>query len=57
MPALDQGMLSDLWEGKTENHYRIARELWHTIPGWVFESRQMKSGMGALKGIELKRTC
>lgn len=27
----------------------------HTIPGWVFESHQMKPGTGGLKGEELKQ--
>lgn len=30
-------------------------ELRRTIPGWVFESHQMKPGIGGLKGIELKK--
>jgi len=29
------------------------RELRHTISGWVFESHQMKPGIGGLKGIEV----
>lgn len=31
------------------------RELIHTIPGWVFESHQMKPGIGGLKGAEFKQ--
>ncbi len=31
------------------------RELRHSMPGWVFESHQMKPGIGGLKGIELKK--
>src|SRR5665647_264188 len=38
---------------KTITEY--ARELRHTIPGWVFESHQMKPGIGGLKGMELKK--
>jgi hypothetical protein len=38
---------------KTITEY--ARELRHTIPGWVFESHQMKPGIGGLRGIELKK--
>lgn len=30
------------------------RELVHTIPGWVFESHQMKPGIGGLKGTDFK---
>jgi len=32
-----------------------AGELNNTIPGWVFESHQMKPGIGGLKGVEFKR--
>lgn len=38
---------------KTITEY--TRELVHTIPGWVFESHQMKPGIGGLKGEELKQ--
>ncbi|MCC4771441.1 hypothetical protein FXV91_15100 [Methanosarcina sp. DH2] len=38
---------------KTITEY--TRELIHTIPGWVFESHQMKPGIGGLKGVEFKR--
>ncbi|MDQ1252497.1 MAG: hypothetical protein QG646_1618 [Euryarchaeota archaeon] len=38
---------------KTITEY--AKELRLTIPGWVFESHQMKPGIGGLKGIELKK--
>lgn len=38
---------------KTVTEY--TRELRRTIPGWVFESHQMKPGIGGLKGIELKK--
>lgn len=38
---------------KTITEY--TRGLIHTIPGWVFESHQMKPGIGGLKGIELKK--
>ncbi|WP_269851680.1 hypothetical protein [Methanosarcina horonobensis] len=30
-------------------------ELVHTISGWVFESHQMKPGIGGLKGVEFKQ--
>jgi len=38
---------------KTITEY--TRELNNTIPGWVFESHQMKPGIGGLKGEEFKR--
>lgn len=38
---------------KTITEY--AGELLHTIPGWVFESHQMKPGIGGLKGMEFKQ--
>jgi hypothetical protein len=38
---------------KTITEY--TRELIHSIPGWVFESHQMKPGIGGLKGIEFKQ--
>lgn len=38
---------------KTITEY--TRELRHTISGWVFESHQMKPGIGGLKGLELKK--
>ncbi|MDY9925542.1 hypothetical protein [Methanosarcina sp.] len=38
---------------KTITEY--TRELIRTIPGWVFESHQMKPGIGGLKGVEFKR--
>jgi len=38
---------------KTITEY--TRELNNTIPGWVFESHQMKPGIGGLKGVEFKR--
>ncbi len=37
---------------KTITEY--TRELRHVLCGWVFESHQMKSGIGGLKGMELK---
>lgn len=38
---------------KTITEY--TRELVRTIPGWVFESHQMKPGIGGLKGVEFKQ--
>jgi hypothetical protein len=38
---------------KTITEY--VRELVNTVPGWVFESHQMKPGIGGLKGVEFKR--
>lgn len=38
---------------KTITEY--TEELKNTIPGWVFESHQMKPGIGGLKGKEFKR--
>lgn len=40
---------------KPKNITEYTRELIHTIPGWVFESHQMKPGIGGLKGAEFKR--
>ncbi|WP_440948379.1 hypothetical protein ACSAZL_09200 [Methanosarcina sp. T3] len=40
---------------KTKTITEYARELNNTIPGWVFESHQMKPGIGGLKGVEFKR--
>jgi hypothetical protein len=37
---------------KTITEY--TKELRHVLSGWVFESHQMKPGIGGLKGIELK---
>ncbi|WP_048051309.1 hypothetical protein [Methanosarcina soligelidi] len=31
------------------------RELVHSVPGWVFESHQMKPGTGGLKGAEFRQ--
>jgi hypothetical protein len=42
------------WE-KPKTITEYARELRHTIPGWVFESHQMKPGIWGLKGTELKK--
>ncbi|MDQ1276400.1 MAG: hypothetical protein QG610_1978 [Euryarchaeota archaeon] len=40
---------------KPETITEYTRELVHVIPGWVFESHQMKPGIGGLKGEELKQ--
>jgi hypothetical protein len=40
---------------KPQTITEYTRELIHTIPGWVFESHQMKPGIGGLKGVEFKQ--
>jgi hypothetical protein len=35
---------------KPKNITEYTRELNNTVPGWVFESHQMKPGVGGLKG-------
>jgi hypothetical protein len=40
---------------KPETITEYARKLFQHLPGWVFESHQMKPGIGGLKGDEFKQ--
>ena len=53
--ALDRETGVLLSGGKTQNHTEYTRELVHSVPGWVFESHQMKPGTGGLKGAEFSQ--
>ncbi|MGB9927015.1 MAG: hypothetical protein ACPK85_01265 [Methanosarcina sp.] len=42
---------------KPETVTEYVRKLRKTLPGWVFESYQMKPGIGGLKGEDFKENC